>query len=172
MQNASQVFRHRVKVLQVFSNIRYYTKKEWKEHPHLHEAPWEDFRSESGYVEEGKLYLPQQILQNPDCFKSRIITLEDQAHFRPTDRWGYPQEPERNQCLKASGITNYQIFRLIEAEHLEIHLVNSYFNVGEPARGDFKLANLIPGRPVEILINGKIDHTATQYRSRLYKVQQ
>lgn len=172
MEKDRQVFRHRVKVLQSFSYIRYYSKQQWKEHPHLHEQPWEDYRSQSGYVENGELYLPQHILQDPDAFKCRLITLEDEAHFQPTDRWGNPQEPTRNACVMLSGRSNYKIFRLVEAEHLEVHLVNSYYNVGEPMRGDFKLANLREGKPVEILINGKIDNTATQYRSRLYKVQQ
>lgn len=67
---------------------------------------------------------------------------------------------------------NVDIFRFKETNgRIDIHLQYDLFSIGEPRRDNFKLADLEVDTPVEIKINGKLDHAMASGRERTYHEQ-
>lgn len=52
---------------------------------------------------------------------------------------------------------------------IELHLEYDYYEIGQPKRDNFKLCDLTYNVPVEIKINGKLDHSLSSGRERTFK---
>ncbi|MCP4122887.1 MAG: hypothetical protein GY751_14140 [Bacteroidetes bacterium] len=169
-----------VKVIQVFRNINTYRKNEHSFADRKEVLAWNAFDSRSGFVEDGKLYLPGQILKDPHFLQAALITLEDdqQPHIyglcsiAHTDGYGRNVNATTNRCYLRSKAWSLDIFKIIHSSPMDIHLNYGHFEVGQPERQNFKLCELEELKAVEIRINGKLDHSMSSGRERLYKEQQ
>jgi len=168
-----------VKVIQVFRNINTYRKAERSFDDRREVLEWRPVNSGSGYVKEGMLYLPEHISEDKQFENSNLITIEDdqQPHiYGPcslahTDGYGRKVESITNRCYPRSHRWPFDIFKITNSAPLEIHLEYGHFEIGQPMRQNFKLCEIEVGKPVEIRINGKIDHSLSSGLERLYKEQ-
>jgi hypothetical protein len=174
------VFRHPVRVVQVFRNIIFYGKdqKEFDERAGL--MTWHPMHSKSGFIEDGILFLPDSISSLPDLPICDVITIEDDNPLpHPLAPWDKRKrvshqlpEGETNRCFNLQHPRRLDIFELKkEDRQLELHLRYGYFDIGIPERDNFKVCTLEEGVAVEIMINGKIDSTLT-WRARRTFVEQ
>ena len=167
------LFEKPVHVLQVFRYIRMFGKEE-RENDRKDEIPERTtLLSNTGYVHEGCLYLKEAIHNDPNFKTCDLITLEDEIpEGSETENSGANSgEVPANYCLRVTSPANLHIFSIRQQAQLELHLQYSHFGVGVPARENFKLCDLLPGKPVEIRINGKIDFSMASRRARMYKEQ-
>lgn len=175
MKAVEFLFRRPVKVLQVFRNAVFYGKsqKSWEDRAHM--MDWEVMQSQSGYLEEGILYLPETIRSFPDLPQSDLITLEDDnpptAEVPNRGRYSLWRDTEgqTNRCFNLLHPRKFDFFEIAqEGDDLILSLRPGYFEVGDPERERFRVCVLRPGSDVEIRINGKTDFSLSSRRDRTY----
>ena len=172
-------FSRPVKVFQVFRNINVYgkTKKSYDDRKDI--MSWSEIHSKGGHILENELYLPMQILKNPDLKTCDLITIEDDnqpqaftaANLRFTKIIGSNSTPDYNHCFHLTRSNKLDIFEIRVGVHIEIHLLYGYFEVGIPKRLNFKLCDIKMNKPVEIKINGKTDFSLSSRLARVFKEQ-
>lgn len=149
-----------------------------------------EIKSKSAYLEAGKLVLSKSD-NNPDLLNCDLIILNDfnseseiEAIESQNQRWQKElidlEEKTDGQIwanLKQvqyftffGSQRKFEIFQLkIVNGQIELHLFYDLFEIGEPKRENFKLCNLEMNIPIEIKINGKLDHSLSSGRERSYK---
>ena len=175
-------------ILQVYHNYMQYTKEQKSFNDRKEETAWKkNIFSKSGLLKENKLSISQTTYAT-DLLHCDIVVLNDfnteDALLQEKKRWGndlIKQEEQPNgkvlKTLKQVQYFNFsvnsgkfQIFQFKKVDtNIEIHLLYDYFEVGKPRRTDFKLCNLELNVPVEIKINGKLDHSLSRGGERIYK---
>jgi hypothetical protein len=98
--------------------------------------------------------------------ESVLITLED-TNFVSKFNLSYV-----NASKSFTFSNRYQLDVFELKNDLDIHLHYDKYEVGIPARANYKLCHLDQDEPIEIKINGKIDATASRGRERMFKEQQ
>jgi len=163
MNSQEILFRRPVAVFQVFRNINIYEKTEKSFDDRKAKSEWSKLSSKSGHVINDELYLPEQIISNPDLATCDLITMEDDNV--PNPQQGY------NRCLHLARTSKFDIFEIKKKDDIELHLKYGYFEVGIPRRENFKLGEIKRNKPIEIKINGKTDSSLTSRRARVFKEQ-
>ena len=149
-----------------------------------------EINSKSGYLEDGKLTLAKSDY-NPDLLNCDLIVLNDfnsdseiEAIKRQNQRWQKDliDFETRTDGQIWANLKQVQYFNLVGSQRkfeifqlkknedqIELHLLYDLYEIGEPKRENFKLCNLEIGVPLEIKINGKLDHSMSRGRERSYK---
>lgn len=149
-----------------------------------------EINSKSGYLEDGKLTLAKSDY-NPDLLNCDLIVLNDfnsdseiEAIKRQNQRWQKDliDFETRTDGQIWANLKQVQYFNLVGSQRkfeifqlkknedqIELHLLYDLYEIGEPKRENFKLCNLEVGVPLEIKINGKLDHSMSRGRERSYK---
>lgn len=165
-------FKRPVKVLQVFFLINRYGKEEKSFADRKEKLALQPVASISGHVKEGALYLPDSISDHPGILGCDLITLEDDlAGNRKDPVFGKKEEVACNRNFSLFRPIPFYIFELKKAALLELHLKYGFFEIGLPSRENFKICELKKEEPVEIRINGKLDHSMSSGRQRQFKEQ-
>ena len=151
-------------ILQVYHNYVQYHKnlKSFSDRKEI--TAWKtELNSKSAYLKDGKLILSKSDY-NKDLLNCDLIILND-----------FNSESEI-KALKQVQYFNlvwkikFEIFQLKKVDkQIELHLLYDYYEIGEPKRENFKLCNLEMNTPIEIKINGKLDHSLSSGRKRTYK---
>lgn len=163
------LFQNPIKIIQVFRNINIYEKAEKSFELRKEKISWKPMFSKSGYVFKDELFLPEQILSNPDFKNCNLITLNDNNNINENT---FPKENTNfNNCFNLISTKSIDIFELKMKEDLELHLKYGYFEVGIPERQNFKLCNINKNQSIEIKINGKTDSSLSSRRARVFKEQ-
>lgn len=178
-------------ILQVYHNYFLYHKDKKSFSDRKEVTEWKNkINSKSGYLEKGKLVLAKSNY-NPDIINSDLIILNDfnseseiEAIERQNQRWqkGLVEFETRTDNQVWANLKQVQYFTLIGSQRkfeifqlkkvdnqIEVHLLYDLYEIGEPKRENFKLCNLEINTPIEIKINGKLDHSFTSGRERSYK---
>ena len=151
-------------ILQVYHNYFQYHKdmKSYSDRKEVTE--WKtELNSKSAYLKDGKLILSKSDY-NIDLLNCDLIILSD-----------FNSESEikalkQVQYFNLVGKVKFEIFQLKKVDkQIELHLLYDYYEIGEPKRENFKLCNLEMNTPIEIKINGKLDHSLSSGRERTYK---
>ncbi|MCC6583692.1 MAG: hypothetical protein IT271_08320 [Chitinophagales bacterium] len=161
-------FKNPIKIIQVFRNINVYGKEEKSFELRKDKMTWKPIPSKSGYVLENELFLPEQILRNPDFNNCDLIILEDDNTIQSLS---FLHKKESNYCFITTRPNQLDIFELRMKDALELHLKYGYFEIGTPERKNFKLFDIKQQQPVEIRINGKTDASLSSRRARVFKEQ-
>lgn len=165
-------FKCPVKVLQVFFLVNRYGKEEKSFVDRKEKLALKPVASISGHVKEGALYLPDSISDHPGIPGCDLITLEDDLNTNPKDPSnGNKEEVACNRNFSLFRPVPLHIFDLKSDTHLELHLRYGLFEIGLPSRENFKICELKKEEPVEIRINGKLDHSMSSGRQRQFKEQ-
>jgi hypothetical protein len=173
------IFRRPVTVFQVFRSINIYGKAKKSFDNRKDKAEWSVISSKSGHVFNDELYLPEQILNNPDLLTCDLITIEDDntpnpytsSDLRFTKVIGSNSQPDYNHCFHLTRNIKFDIFEIKKEDDIELYLQYGYFEVGIPKRENFKLSAIRKDRPIEIKINGKTDFSLSSRRTRVFKEQ-
>jgi len=155
-------FTHPVKAIQIFRKIYLYGKDEKAFSDRKEKLVWKPFDCRSGFVLNNQLYLPASIGNNVHLNNCQLITLEDGAKPYATDVM------YQNQCFQKNAHIELDIFKIKWNDPMELHLNYGYFSVGLPERQNFQVAILEKEKPIEILINGKTDFSASSRRQRTF----
>jgi hypothetical protein len=178
-------------VLQVYHNYFLYHKdmKSFSDRKEL--TKWKSkINSKSAYLEDGKLILSKSDY-NPDLINCDLIILNDfnseseiEAAKNQNQRWqkDLVDFEERTDGKVWANLKQVQYFTLAESHrkfeifqlkkvdtHIELQLLYDLYEIGEPKRENFKLCKLEMNTPIEIKINGKLDHSLSSGRERSYK---
>ena len=160
------LFKKPVKVLQIFKIIHVYDTENKSFETRKEIMKWKNIDSKNGYVKDGELFLPEYLTENSKIDESVLITLEDTT-FVSKFNLSYVNA---SKCFIFSNRYLLDIFEI--KNDLDIHLKYDKYEVGIPARANFKLCHLDELEPIEIKINGKIDSTASRGRERMFREQQ
>lgn len=151
------------KILQVFMNKSHYFKDQRSYEDRKNTTAWnEKIESISGHFVDGKLAFPESAYR-PDIDRCDLIILSDfnQAPKTPTTDVQFVNLTGRGK--------KFEIFQIRQPEGaIELHLLYDMFEIGIPKRENFKLCEFKMGVPVEVKINGKLDHTASWHSQRVY----
>jgi hypothetical protein len=162
-------FKKPVKILQVFSNIVYYSKEDKSFADRKHKLEWRDAESVSGYIADQQLFLPELVLAHPALQRCSLITMVDDQTIAHQHHWNIAQ----NDCLVLDVPRPFGDFNLAQKEELELHLRYQPLSTAKPNRPGFKISDLRKGEPVEVKINGKYDHSLFgSPRARVFKEEQ
>ncbi len=162
------LFKKPIRIIQVFRNINIYGKQDKSFETRKDKISWKQIQSNSGYIFENELYLPEQILMNPDFKDCDLITIEDDNQDQVASS---KYKSILNHCFITTRTTLLDIFEIRMKEEVELHLKYGYFEVGTPKRENFKLCDIKINVPVEIKINGKTDSSLSSRRDRVFKEQ-
>jgi hypothetical protein len=166
MRNSILHFTKPVSVIQAFHHHYDYLKDQRRFEERKDIAAWQrTFQSISGFVEDGELFLPENILDSEGLKLATHITLEDvqnpsHYHFK---------QSQPNQCLNLqTGLVEYDSLKLkdLGTEKVEIHLNWSFMGYVEPEQ--YKIAELQSGTMVEIRRNRVVNGTLTGRKERTY----
>jgi hypothetical protein len=151
-------------LLQVYHNYVQYHKDMKSYSDRKEVTKWKtELNSKSAYLKDGKLILSKSDY-NTDLLNCDLIILSD-----------FNSESEikalkQVQYFNLVGKVKFEIFQLKKVDkQIELHLLYDYYEIGEPKRENFKLCNLEMNTPIEIKINGKLDHSLSSGRERTYK---
>jgi len=151
-------------LLQVYHNYVQYHKDMKSYSDRKEVTKWKtELNSKSAYLKDGKLILSKSDY-NTDLLNCDLIIMND-----------FNSESEikalkQVQYFNLVGKVKFEIFQLKKVdEQIELHLLYDYYEIGEPKRENFKLCNLEMNTPIEIKINGKLDHSLSSGRERTYK---
>lgn len=165
-------FHRPVSVLQIFRNIHIYDKTMKSFAGREDAMRWNEINSLSGFIQNNALYLPESVQEIAGFMQCDLLTIEDDRLPLPVPAYSHNRQRFTNRCFRLQKSVKADIFRIARRETgIELHLEYGYFDVGVPERENFKLCNLGLHQPVEILINGKTDHTLSARRERLFKEQ-
>jgi hypothetical protein len=162
-------FNKPAKLVQVFRMINEYGKDEKSFADRKHKLVWKEISSKSGYVADGKLYLPGTVQNDKKFGNCDLVTIEDECDLVPKHEWKIingKYEKGNSHCFNLHHPSQYEIFRF-HKDPVELSLNYSYSYIGDPSRNSFTLAILEKDVPVEVKINGKLDTS----RGRYYKEQ-
>lgn len=162
-------FHQPVKIIQVFRNINTYGKAEKSFANRKAKLAWKPISSIAGFVKDEIVHLPESIIDQPNFKSCELIILLDD-NLPPIQNILFTQE--KNHCYKRNSLNKLDAFQLKFNETIEIHLAYSYFQVGLPARSNFKICELQQEKPVAIKINGKTDFSLTGRRERNFTEQE
>jgi hypothetical protein len=135
------------------------------------QSAWKsDIASKSGYWDSSQLVIPEKFY-SPDLHTSDILILNDfNAALKSKASEIQNNKINLVQYLNLSSPKKYEIFQLKQVDaSIELHLNYDLYAIGEPERSNFKLCNLEMNVPVEVKINGKLDHSLTSGRERTFK---
>jgi hypothetical protein len=166
------IFKRPTKIFQVFRNISIYGKDQKSFADRKDNNTWTVIQSKSGHVINDELYLPEQILQNPDFVTCDLITIEDdnQPQTSHSESIG-TNKPVYNHCFHLARKNRLHIFEIKNKNSIELHLHYGYFEIGTPERENFKICDIKKDEPVEVKINGKTDFSWSSRRERVFKDQ-
>ncbi|WP_320052510.1 hypothetical protein [uncultured Acetobacteroides sp.] len=190
MKNNQIILKNEKFVLQVFHNYYSYTKDQKSFTDRKKATEWKtDINSRSGFLIDNKLVVSEKD-KGPDLYNCNLIILNDYNSDSENDalvlqykRWNKDlieaeEKPSGQiwrtlkniQYLNLIGSSRkFLIFRLSMADStIELHLEYDYYEIGQPKRENFKLCNLELGVPIEIKINGKLDHSLSRGRERTF----
>ncbi|MCB0501632.1 MAG: hypothetical protein KDD32_03050 [Bacteroidetes bacterium] len=96
---------------------------------------------------------------------------KDLIYFGENEKGEKEHHLQHVQCFSfKNNAPKYDIFQFkLVDDQIELHLRYDYYEVGQPKRDNFKLCVLEKDVPVEIKINGKLDHSLSSGRARTYK---
>src|SRR5690349_19504265 len=77
MKHQEVIFNKPVRIFQIFRNINVYGKARKSFDDRKEKMEWRDFQSKAGHIINEELFLPEQILNNPDFKNCDLITIED-----------------------------------------------------------------------------------------------
>lgn len=177
-------------VLQVFHNFLVYHKdmKSYLDRKNL--TQWKDvIHSKSAYLEDGKLTLSESQF-HPNILNSDLLILNDfnansesEIIKNQSQKWTNNlidfEKKSNGQVFKKLKYVQYfnlkespkkfEIFRLNKVnDKIELHLCYDLHEIGQPKRDNFKLCDLEINIPIEVKINGKLDHSLSSGRERKY----
>lgn len=165
MKHQEIMYKKPVKIIQLFRKINVYGKNEKSFEARKEQLKWSAPLSKSGYVKEGKAFVPEKILNFPNNNQcSLIILLDDLSNSEKEIA------TEQNQYFLPVPMMRFEIFAL--KRNMEIFLNYNEYDIGIPHRENFKLGTLKERHPLEIKINGKFDFTMTEGKQRAFKEQQ
>jgi hypothetical protein len=149
-----------------------------------------EINSKSAYLEGGKLILSKTDY-NSDILNCDLIILNDfnseseiEAVINQNQRWqknliNFEGRTDGQVLVNLKQVQyftligsprKFEIFKLKRVDNqIELHLQYDLYEIGEPKRENFKLCNLEINTPIEIKINGKLDHSLSSGRERSYK---
>ncbi|MBL6447960.1 hypothetical protein JMN32_16710 [Fulvivirga sp. 29W222] len=177
-------------VIQVFSCSYEYDKKFREYGSRKDYVKWKDELSSGTTVGE-------EVVINRDCYENRegvlrdlivlvdnnfntyedylnLLKLNDQLHGDNTTQLEQSYKiylrQQKGLLLGAAKpwAQGVEIFKLRFGGAIELFLNWDYWNVGEPKRQNYKIAELKEGVPVNILIDGKRDFSLSGRRKRVY----
>lgn len=160
------ILHHPLKILQVYRHIYIYGKENKKTDERSIANTWHSIPSSYSYFLKGGLYIAEDSLITDNIKNSFAILIVDDN--TPSASLNV------NESVNILNLTHpkkWGFFEISLKEKLELHLKYDHFEVGEPARDDFKLCELNLNQPVEIQINGKLDFSLSSRRARSYKEQ-
>lgn len=157
-------FKKPVAVIQVFNHQYDYLKDQRRFEERKDMAAWQTvFQSNSGYLANGELYLPESILEIESFEKANVITLED---FQQPQTC-HSMQP--NHCLHLQkALVPYDCFKLkaMDDGGIEVHLHWSFMGYFDPEQ--YKIAELHPKGIIEIRRNRVANATLTGRKARTY----
>ncbi len=168
-------------VLQVFTLVVPYTKEEKSFEDRKDRSQWNSYTGSSTSqlkvnpdTEETELTLSSEHTFL-DIMENDLIVLNDS-----NDESDFGSIHFYNLNKKHGNIP-FSIFKLQKSKtlndsgglelELELHLNYNETTIGDPKRENFKIANLLPGKTIEVKVNGKFDFSMTGRRERTYKEQ-
>ena len=157
-------------ILQVYHNYFLYHKdiKSFSDRKEL--TKWKSaINSKSGYLKDGKLILSKADY-TPDILNSDLIILNDFNSETETNGQIWTSLKQTQYFTLIGSARKFEIFQLKRiGDEVELHLRYDLYKIGEPKRDNFKLCTLKINTPIEIKINGKLDHSLSNRRERSYK---
>lgn len=159
MKIATHSFSKPIQVIQIFRKQIRFGKEEKKTFDlrAFHSA--EEATSNLGFVEDGKLFLPENVKEAKGFAEADLLVLVENI---------ISEKPAECHFLRTTSLNSVEIFKIRGIDAMELHLVWNYFDVGEPKRPDIKLCDLTPSKAYEIRLNGKTDFSLTGRRPRHY----
>jgi hypothetical protein len=177
-------------ILQVYHNFFQYHKDMKSYSDRKEVTAWKTgLNSKSAYLKDGKLIL-SKLDYNTEILNCDLIILNDfnseleveniksKNQKQENDLIAFKQTKDRQikqtlkqvQYVTLVGKVKFEIFQLKKVDNqIELHLLYDYYEIGEPKRENFKLCNLEMNIPIEIKINGKLDHSLSSGRERSFK---
>lgn len=177
-------------ILQVYHNYIQYTKEQKSFNDRKEETLWKkNTVSKSGIIKDDTLVIPKKayteklhhcdivilndfnrkdaLLQEKKRWKNDLIVSKEKPDGTTTKTLQYIQY----YSFIKNNAGSFQIFQFKKknASDIEVHLLYDLFEIGRPTRENFKLCNLELNVPIEIKINGKLDHTLSHSGKRIYK---
>lgn len=162
-----------VPVIQVYKNVYLYGKDSKSSNIREKNLDWREMNSSNGFIQHNELFLPQSFSDFPISNHKFVLLLVDENLPLQGNHANNSVLLSRSELnpLILDVPRDFEIFHLNKKVEFEISLNYSYFSIGLPSRDNFMLAPLILGEPLEIKINGKIDHNLSSSRARLFKEQ-
>ena len=169
-------------ILQVYHNHFVYGKDKKS---HAHRKKWTDWKSEilskSGHWENGRVVLAKSNY-SPDLTHSDLVILNDFNSDAERETVNNQHQKWTKESIDFEKKTQVQYFSLIGhpkkfeifklklvENHIELYLQYDSYEIGEPKRENFKVCEIRMESPVEVKINGKLDHSLTSGRERSFK---
>lgn len=172
MKHQELIFKKPVKILQIYRMVNEYGKDERSFADRKNKLVWKPISSQSGFVEDEVLYLPEDTLQDKKLGNGDLITIEDESDITPQQEWKTVNkyyEKGNNHCFNLHHINTYECFGF-KGDPLELSLRYNHTLVGDPSRDDFTLTRVEKDKPVEVKINGKHDTSRGRYFKEQYYI--
>ena len=169
MKPKSITFNKPFKLIQLFRNINTYGKNEKSFELRKEKIAWKPIQSTSGFVKDEILHLPETISAKPNLSQSDLILMIDD-NFKSPQNVVYIEEQNLN--FNKNSFINFDFIEIRLAKKIEIYLMPGYFETGTPARHQFKVGELVKGKPIAIKINGKRDFSLSSRRERIFTEQE
>lgn len=157
-------FNRSVKVIQVFKKVHWYGKDQRSFETRKGVIDWSNVESKNGFVENGQLWLPPYLLEQPNFGHAGIMFLLDEENIGRIKREG-----EKSFILPYAK--KYKVDCFVIEEALKIQFQYLPFEIGIPKRDHFTIGQLTPDQSLEFKINGKFDATLSRGMERLFKEQ-
>ncbi len=181
-----------INVIQIFKSAERFKKDDYETGKLQLLNLWEEsFTSNTGYLENGTLYLPDFGKQQPDFTNAQTIIIQDITNFDPTlfvmakqvaqqPRWFVDNNKNHILLVKDEAICyckhstslTFDIFKMLSEQpgifNLELNYSDNQLAIGIPARGNHKIAELKINKPVRYKLNGKSDFTMTGRKQRTF----
>lgn len=155
-------------ILQLHHHPIHYHKDEKAFEKRKNRSAWNKrIESKSAYLEKGSLHLTK-VNSPPNFNQSDLILIRD-FNSTETPRHFYPEEQSAQFFNIINRSAKFDIFELKLVEHkLVLHLQYDLYKIGQPKRDNFKLCELELDVPIEVNINGKLDHSLSAGRERTF----
>lgn len=167
-----------IRVLQVHHNVGTYAKGEHNSGNRAHLPVWNEVvDSNTGYSKADAFVIPDSTVGRIDqLVGSNVIILND---FNSTEA-RENSIPGRNTQKAGVALLNmrnnslpFEIFKIRQTPEgfdLCLDYANTRWYIGRPYRANYKLSNLLVGKPVRVTINGKRDFSGSGREMRNYSV--
>ena len=178
-------------ILQVYHNYIEYQKdmKSFSDRKEFTE--WKnEINSKSAYLNNGRLILSKSdyntellncdlVILNDFNSESELEAIESQKKRWQKDLVSFEKRTAEKIWGKLNqvqyfaldlNLRKFEIFQFKKVDtQIELHLFYDLCEIGEPKRENFKLCNLEMNVPIEVKINGKLDHSLSSRKERIYK---